>query len=157
MRPYPTNSPKAIARILALGMLIDGVADEAEYRLIEQDASLRALGIDSQQIDAVIREFYEDLELGASMTRTLDQRLTAAELSRVLGEITYPFLQQSLLRSMMRIAVANDELSVGEARLIREALLQWTSDEGIGNLVQPPERPSRRRSDRHPSANHQAH
>lgn len=148
MRPYPTNSPQAIARILALGMLIDGVADEAEYRLIEQDASLRALGIDSGQIDAVIREFYEDLELGGSMTRTLDQRLSAAELARILGEITYPYLQQNLLRSMMRIAVANNELSSGEARLIREALLQWTTDEGVGSLAQPPGRPGRRRSDR---------
>ncbi|WP_374325733.1 hypothetical protein [Azonexus sp.] len=148
MRPYPTNSPQAIARIVALGMLIDGVADETEYRLIEQDASLRALGIDSGQIDAVIREFYEDLELGGSMTHTLDQRLSAAELARILGEITYPYLQQSLLRSMMRIAVANDELSSGEARLIREALLRWSSDEGVGSLTQSPERPGRHRSDR---------
>lgn len=148
MRPYPTNSPQAIARIVALGMLIDGVADETEYRLIEQDASLRALGIDSGQIDAVIRECYEDLELGGSMTHTLDQRLSAAELARILGEVTYPYLQQSLLRSMMRIAVANDELSSGEARLIREALLRWTSDEGVGSLTESPERPGRRRSDR---------
>lgn len=157
MRPYPTNSPKAVARILALGMLIDGVADETEYRLIEQDASLQALGIDNTLIDAVIREFYEDLELGGSMTRTLDQRLTAGELSRILGEVTFPFLQQSLLRAMMRVAVANDELSAGEARLIREALLQWTNDDGVGSLAQPAEKPSRRRTDRHPSANRQAH
>lgn len=157
MRPYPTNSPKAVARILALGMLIDGVADETEYRLIEQDASLQALGIDNAQIDSVIREFYEDLELGGSMTRTLDQRLTAGELSRILGEVTFPFLQQSLLRAMMRVAVANDELSAGEARLIREALLQWTSDEGVGSLAQAAEKPNRRRTDRHPPANHQAH
>ncbi|OMG56210.1 hypothetical protein BJN45_00825 [Azonexus hydrophilus] len=148
MRPYPVNSPKAVARILALGMLIDGVADEAEYALIEQDDCLQALGIDSAQVDVVIREFYEDLELGGSMTRTLDQRLTAGDLSRVLAEVTYPFLQQTLLRGMMKIAVANDELSTGEARLIREALVQWTSDEGVGSLPIPANQPCRRESDR---------
>jgi len=148
MRTYPANSPKAVARILALGMLIDGVADEAEYALIERDGCLQALGIDSIQVDTVIREFYEDLELGGSMTRTLDQRLTAGDLSRVLAEVTFPFLQQTLLRGMMRIAVADDELSSGEARLIREALVQWTSDEGVGTFPIQANQPCRRNSDR---------
>lgn len=148
MRTYPANSPKAVARILALGMLIDGVADEAEYALLEGDGCLQALGIDSTQVDVVIREFYEDLELGGSMTRTLDQRLTAGDLSRVLAEVTFPFLQQTLLRGMMRIAVANDELSTGEARLIREALVQWTSDDGVGSFPIPSNMPCRRASDR---------
>ena len=148
MRTYPANSPEAVARILALGMLIDGVADEAEYRLIEQDACLQALGIDSAQVDKVIREFYEDLELGGSMTRTLDQRLTAGDLSKVLAEVTHPFLQQTLLRGMMRIVVANNELSTGETRLIREALVQWTSDDGVGSFPVPANVPCRRESDR---------
>lgn len=148
MRHYPNNSPKAIARILALGMLIDGVAEPEEYKLIEQDDILRALGIDSPLLDAVIREFYEDLELGQSMTRTLDQRLTAGDLSRVLEEVSHPFLQQTLLRGMMRIALANDELSAGEARLIREALIQWTSDNGVGGLPISGNHPRRRESDR---------
>lgn len=148
MRSYPADSPKAVARILALGMLIDGVADEAEYALIEQDGCLQALGINSAQVDMVIREFYEDLELGGSMTRTLDQRLTAGDLSKVLAEVTFPFLQQTLLRGMMRIAVADDELSSGEARLIREALVQWTSDAGIGSFPIPANQPCRRESDR---------
>jgi uncharacterized tellurite resistance protein B-like protein len=148
MRPYPANSPQAVARILALGMLIDGVADEAEYALIEQDGCLQALGINSAQVDTVIREFYEDLELGGSMTRTLDQRLTAGDLSRVLAEVTFPFLQQTLLRGMMKIAVADDELSTGEARLIREALVQWTSDDGVGTFPIEANQPCRRESDR---------
>jgi len=148
MRHYPSNSPKAIARILALGMLIDGVAEPEEYKLIEQDDILRALGIDSPLLDTVIREFYEDLELGLSMTRTLDQRLTAGDLSRVLEEVSHPFLQQTLLRGMMRIALANDELSAGEARLIREALIHWTSDNGVGSLPIPGNHPRRRESDR---------
>jgi hypothetical protein len=81
------------------------------------------------------------------MTRTLDQRLTAGDLSKVLAEVTFPFLQQTLLRGMMRIVVANDELSTGEARLIREALVQWTSDEGLGSFSLPTNMPCRRESE----------
>lgn len=148
MRPYPPNSPRAIARVVALGMLIDGVADQAEYALIEQDDCLQALGIDSTLIDAVIHELYQDLDLGGSMTRTLDQRLTAGDLAKVLAEISLPFLQQTLLRGMMRVVLANDELSTGEARLIREALVQWTSDEGVGHHPIPANLPRRRAADR---------
>lgn len=147
MRPYPANSPQALARILALGMLIDGVADESEYQLIAQDTGLAALGIDGRRIDSVTREIYEDLELGGSMTRTLDQRLTAGDLSRVLGEVSLPYLQQTVLRSIMRIVVANNELSPGEARLLREALVHWTNDEGVGHHPLPANLPTRRAAD----------
>ncbi len=147
MRPYITNSPNAVARILALGMLIDGVADEAEYALIEQDGCLQTLGIKSGQVDAVIRALYEDLDLGGSMTRPLDQRLTTEDLSRLLAEVTDPSIQQTLLRGIMRIAVANNELNAGEARLIREALVQWTSDKGVGNFPGSWNAPHRRESE----------
>lgn len=148
MRPYVANSPQAVARILALSMLIDGVADELEYRSIEENGSLLDLGISHAQIDTVIREFYEDLDLGVAMARTLDQRLTAADLSRLLGEISDPALQQGLLKAMLQTVVANDQLSAGEMRLLREALVQWTCDDGVGSFPLQAQVPCRRVADR---------
>ena len=151
MRHYVSNSSQAIARILALSMLIDGVDDEIEYRLIEENGSLAELGVSRAQVDQAMQAFYEDLDLGVSMSRTLDQRLTASDLSRLLGEITDPAIQQTLLQGMMRIAIANDQVSAGEARLIREALLQWTNDDGVGSFLLQPSgsvRPSRHMADR---------
>lgn len=150
MRPYPPNSPQAQTRVIVLGMLIDGAADPSEYALVAQDETLR---IEPGQIDTVIQELYEDLDLGGSMTRTLDQRLCASDLSRMLGEISDPLLQQRLLRLLMRIAVANDELSPGEARLIREALLQWCGEDSPGAVPVSANRPRRRSSDRNARLN----
>ncbi|KAB2926191.1 MAG: hypothetical protein F9K30_06755 [Dechloromonas sp.] len=148
MRHYVANSPQALARLLALGMLIDGMAEEVEYQLLEDSGVLRDLGITPQQLDEVLRDFYEDLDLGTSMTRTLDQRLTAGDLSQLVAEVTDSELQQPLLLAMMRIAVANGELSAGEARLIREALVHWTSDDGIGHPALLANVPRRRLADR---------
>ena len=117
-------------------------------RFIEENGSLLDLGISHAQIDTVIREFYEDLDLGVAMARTLDQRLTAADLSRLLGEISDPALQQGLLKAMLQIVVANDQLSAGETRLLREALLQWTCDEGVGSFPFQAQVPCRRVADR---------
>lgn len=152
MRPYANNSPQAVARLLALSMLIDGVADEVEYEMLEHHGVLDGLGLSRIEIDAVIQDIYEDLDLGVAMARTLDQRLTAGDLSRLVAEVTEPSVRQLVLRGMMRIAVANDEISAGEGRLIREALLQWLDDSGVGSLGHPAEIPCRRRSDRHQSA-----
>lgn len=148
MRHYETNSPKAIARLLALGMLIDGVAEEVEYELLENNGVLAELGIGRADLDDALHEFYQDMDLGTSMTRTLDQRLTAGDLSQLVGEVTEARHQQTLLLAMMRIAVANGELSAGEARLIREALVHWTRDDGIGHPALHANLPRRRFSDR---------
>lgn len=148
MRHYQTNSPKAIARLLALGMLIDGVAEEVEYELLENSGVLGELNISRLDLDSVLHEFYQDMDLGTSMTRTLDQRLTAGDLSQLVGEVTDSELQQTLLLAMMRIAVANGELSSGEARLIREALVHWTRDDGIGHPALHANIPRRRLADR---------
>lgn len=148
MRHYAANSPQALARLLALGMLIDGMAEEVEYDLLERDGALDELGITRSDLDAVLHEFYQDMDLGTSMTRTLDQRLTAGDLSQLVGEVTEPRHQQTLLLAMMRIAVANGELSAGEARLIREALVHWTRDDGIGHPAWHANKPRRRLADR---------
>lgn len=131
MRHYASNSPQAIARLLALSMLIDGAAEEIEYQLLERSGVLHELGLDRAQIDAVVQSIYEDMDLGTSMARTLDQRLSDADLSQLVGEVTESRYQQALLMTMMRIVVANDELSAGEARLIREALVQWNASESL--------------------------
>lgn len=148
MRHYAANSPQAMSRLLALSMLIDGVAEEVEYDLLEDSGVLDELAISRQHIDRVVRDLYEDLDLGTSMSRTLDQRLTAGDLSQLVGEVTDSRCQQALLLAMMRVAVANEELSAGEARLIRESLLHWTSDRDVGHAAQAANLPRRRLSDR---------
>ncbi len=148
MRSYLTNSPEAIARILALSMLIDGATDETEMSFLDGSGGYQRLGIEREKIDYVLRQMYEDLDLGVAMTRTLDQRLTSGDLWHVVREITDPQTQQQLLICMMNIAIADEQVSAGEARLLREALTCWTSDEGIGNFPIEANLPRRRQSDK---------
>jgi uncharacterized tellurite resistance protein B-like protein len=148
MRKYSTDSPEAIARILTLSMLIDGSMDETETAFLETSGIRQKLGVSLEKIDIIVRDLYEDLDMGASTVRTLDQRLTAGDLWQVVREISDPNTQQQLLISMMHIALADNQISAGEARLLREALTCWTSDEGIGNFPIEANFPRRRLSDR---------
>lgn len=147
MRSYLTDSHEAIARILALSMLIDGAMDESELSFLDKKGIYQQLGIEREQIDKVMRDMYEDLDLGVAMTRTLDQRLTSGDLWQLVREISDSHTQQKLLICMMNIAVADGQVSAGEARLIREALTCWTSDEGIGTFPIEANFPRRRESD----------
>jgi uncharacterized tellurite resistance protein B-like protein len=128
MRHYPSDSPQAMARLLVLALLADGLIDTSELDLLDDEQTIASLGLDSAGFDEVFYGFCADmLRTGQRMT---SDRLDLDEdtIDRMLDEVRDPLMQKKTLRAMMDIVHADRHLSGGEAALIARALKRWALD-----------------------------
>ncbi len=128
MRHYPSDSPQAMARLLVLALLADGIIDTSELDLLDDKQTIASLGLDSAGFDDVFYGFCADmLRTGRRMTSDrLD--LDADTIDRMLDEVRDPLLQKKTLRAMMDIVHADRQLAGGETALIARALKRWAID-----------------------------
>ena len=128
MRHYPSDSPQAMARLLVLALLADGLIDTSELDLLDDNRTIASLGLDSAGFDDVFYGFCADmLRTGQRMTSDrLD--LDGDTIDRMLDEVRDPTLQKKTLRAMMEIVHADRHLSAGEAALIARVLKRWALD-----------------------------
>ena len=61
MRNYPTDSPQAVARILATVLVADGNVSKAELDVIEQVGAYEQVGLERNVMQTVLQTFCEDL------------------------------------------------------------------------------------------------
>ena len=61
MRTYPTDSPQAAARIVALTLVADGHVCKTEFDVLERVGAYGQLGLDHDEMQAVLQGFCEDL------------------------------------------------------------------------------------------------
>ena len=128
MRHYPSDSPQAMARLVVLALLADGIIDTRELDLLDDRGTIASLGLDSTSFDDVFYGFCADmLRTGQRMT---SERLDLDEntIDRMLDEVRNPLLQKKTLRAMMDIVHADRHLAGGEAALIARVLKRWALD-----------------------------
>ena len=128
MRHYPSDSPQAMARLLVLALLADGLIDTSELDLLDDKRTIASLGLDSAGFDDVFYGFCADmLRTGQRMTsERLD--LDGDTIDRMLDEVRDPLLQKKTLRAMMDIVHADRHRAGGEAALIARVLKRWALD-----------------------------
>jgi len=136
MRQYPSDSPEALTRIVALALMADGIIDPSELRLLKDQEILSRLGLDPDSFDRVFYEFCTDMLNTAQRTSSGQLQLDGKGIKRLLDEVTDPALQKSMLRTIMDITHADQQLAGSEAVLITEALKCWSLDlHQIGDLT----------------------
>ena len=136
MRQYPSDSPEALTRIVALALMADGIIDPSELRLLKDQEVLSRLGLDPDSFDRVFYEFCTDMLNTAQRTSSGQLQLDGKGIKRLLDEVTDPALQKSMLRTIMDITHADQQLAGSEAVLITEALKCWSLDlHQIGDLT----------------------
>lgn len=125
MRNYPSDSPQAMARLVVLALLADGILDTRELDLVDDRRTMASLGLDAASFDDVFYAFCADmLRTGQRMTsERLD--LDADTIDRMLDEVRNPLLRKKTLRAMVEIAHADHHLAGGEAALIDQAMKRW--------------------------------
>ena len=125
MRNYPSDSPQAMARLVVLALLADGILDTRELDLVDDRRTMASLGLDAASFDDVFYAFCADmLRTGQRMTsERLD--LDADTIDRMLDEVRNPLLRKKTLRAMVEIAHADHHLAGGEAALIDQAMKCW--------------------------------
>ena len=128
MRHYPSDSPEALGRIVALAMMADGAIDPSELRLLEAQRTLSRLGLDEDGFDRVFHEFCTDM-LGTAQRLSSGQlELDAETIDLLLDEVSQPQLQAATLRTMLDIVHADEQLAGGEAVLVARAMRRWSLD-----------------------------
>lgn len=128
MRHYPSDSPEALGRIVALSVMADGAIDQSELRLLDSERTILNLGLDPDSFDRVFYDFCNDMLSTAQRTPTGQLELDGATISLLLDEVRSPQLQKGMLRTMMDIVHADRQLAGGEAVLISQALECWSLD-----------------------------
>ena len=128
MRHYPTNSPEALARVVAIAMMADGAIDSSELKSLERHDIINRIGLDHDRFDQVFYEYYEDLLSCAHRLPSGQFELDALNIGLLLDEIRDPLLQKKALRAMLDIVNADRRLTGSEASLVAQALKHWGID-----------------------------
>lgn len=137
MRQYPTDSPEASARIVALALLADGAIDLSEIESLQQHRVINKLGLDTSLFDRVVREFCEDMLSFAHLNASGRHELDVASIDALLNEIRDPEKQSALLSAMFNIVNAENSIQAGEGVLISEALKVWHPESRSASVVAP--------------------
>jgi len=134
MRHYEADSTPAAARILALTVLADGGLDRDEIDAAMRTDLARRLGIGQLEFERILREYCDDLMLGAHYMDGMRLRLADEVLDLVLEDISEPALQQALLRAMQDIVSADGVETLAEVEVLGRALEKWGMKTSPGKL-----------------------
>jgi hypothetical protein len=128
MRHYPSDSPEALGRIVALALMADGAIDPSELRLIDAERTISRFGLEPDAFDRVFYEFCTDM-LGTARRLSSGQlELDAGTIDLLLDEVSEPGLRAVALRTMLDIVHADEQLACGEAVLVARAMQRWSID-----------------------------
>ena len=137
MRTYPTDSPQAVARILALILVADGNVSKVELDVIEQVGGYEQVGLERDTMETVLQNFCEDLQQAQDAHWSNASQIDPETLDDLLGEIEDPALRVSLLRLCIAVAAADDHVADGELFVIVSAAAQWGLNHEMLNVPPP--------------------
>lgn len=126
MRSYEKDSPQAMARIVALAMLVDGGLDKSELELVAGYEMVQKLGLSEDEFEKIVHTLCEDMLLCGAHYGQIE--MSPELIDSLLAEIEDTQLQKLLLAWMVAIVDADSRVSDGEAILISRALERWMLD-----------------------------
>lgn len=125
MRSYPTNSPHAAGRIIAMALLADGHLSKAELDVLDRLDVARQLGLARSELHSVVHGFCEDLLASASGGWADACRIDSTTLFGLLAEIDDPVLRRQVLQLCARVVDADGHVADGESALLLAAVEHW--------------------------------
>jgi len=125
MRSYPTNSPQAMCRLLALAMIVDGRIAPQELKSLHRSGVLGALRVSEDTFDDTAGELTQDL-LATSADREAGMvEIEPATIDLLLDEVKDEALRATVLKGMLEIVRADSVIDYRERRLLRRAMHAW--------------------------------
>jgi uncharacterized tellurite resistance protein B-like protein len=131
MRSYPTNSPEAAGRIVALVLLADGNVCRSEFDALDRLGASQALGLSPGALPRLVQSLCEDLLTGLCATGSLLANIDQVTLASLMAEVDDPRLQREVLRLAQAAAAADRHLADGEALVLEAARRHWQLDTPI--------------------------
>ncbi|MBK7425105.1 MAG: hypothetical protein IPJ48_19620 [Propionivibrio sp.] len=128
MRHYPTDSPEAMTRVVALALMVDGAIDLSELESLQRNEVVNRLGLDHARFDKVVHEFCDDMLAYADRMPSGQYELNPQSISHLLADIDDPKLQKKGLSVMLDIVNADGNLARSETALVAQAIKHWQLD-----------------------------
>ncbi len=125
MRSYPTDSPEAAARLLAMALVADGNYSLTELRALDRLQASRQLGLAPDALKEVIDTFCEDLLLAAQGEWTGSARMDETTRQQLLDEVRDPTLRARTVALCKAIVQADGHEADGEAALLDAFTRAW--------------------------------
>lgn len=136
LRAYPMNSPKAMARVLAVTLLSDGLLESRELENLARANGYARLGMTQGEFMQVLFDFCEDLLTRAPRSSDGDCKLEPELMGQLLAEVSDPWRRRELVRLMIEVIRADGKVSRGESVMFWEALDAW--DMTLSDVVAAP-------------------
>lgn len=111
MRSYPTDSPEAAVRIVALALLADGHLSETEYVAMKRHQVSQRLGLSDERIHAVVQNLAEDLLAFGTSNWGGTSLLDEASFRSLLSEVSDPGLRHTVLEICAAVTQADQHHS----------------------------------------------
>jgi hypothetical protein len=125
MRTYPTNSPEAAARIVALALLADGHLSLAEIDTLERHHVAARLGLTPDGFRTVVHDLCSDLLVQTPMAWHDATRIDPHLLRSLFAEVDDPALCTELLQLCRTVIEADRHVTDGEALMLSRAFVHW--------------------------------
>jgi uncharacterized tellurite resistance protein B-like protein len=125
MRSYPSNSPQAAARILALTLLSDGHLCTAELRQLHALDAAERLGLTPHELQAIVHAFCEDLLGTADHGWGAACHVDPGTLDAILAEVEDPRLRLTLLELCLSVVQADEHVADGESTVLAALVERW--------------------------------
>lgn len=126
MRHYPTDSPEALSRVVALAFFADGAIDPGELDALKNSACCFRIGVDPCRFDQVVDEFCDDLIACGNRKAPGRYDLTEDCIRGLLKEVDDPVLRRQALCLMQEIINADGILAHEETALIALVADCWS-------------------------------
>lgn len=118
MRHYPTDSPEALTRVVALALLADGAVDPGELDVFKNSPCCFRMGIDPCRFEQIVDEFCDDLVACGNRKASGRYDLTEDCIRGLLKEVDDPVLRRQALCLMQEIINADGVVVHEETALI---------------------------------------
>lgn len=125
MHCYPTNSPEAAARVVALVLISDGHACNSEFEAVKKADVARSLGLSSQAFHGIVQTLCEDLLMEGFNVGSILPSLEGGSLASLLAEVDQPELQASVLGVAASTVQADRHLAEGEVSVLEAIGRHW--------------------------------
>lgn len=125
MRAYPTDSPQAAARIVALAMLADGHVCHSEMQTLQSLHAAERLQLTPEQLRAVLQGLAQDLLVSAYPQWGNACQMDSHALGMLLDEVKEPELRATTLALCQQVAQADGHWAPAEQRLMEHLAQHW--------------------------------
>lgn len=124
MKNYPTNSPEALARILAMFMITDGEMEAREIESMESLNVYEIIGLSRKRFIEVLAKYCDDVSDEAENDGTI-HLLSPQRVNEVLDVITDRSKRLLCCAIALDICKADSAISDPEMLLLRHMMHYW--------------------------------